>query len=339
MPAVGRRRTKDKHLPPRVYLRAGAFYFVDRAGKWHPLGKDYAEALHRYAAFAGPTGPGNTVADLVKRYTTQELLAKAERTRRGRAQEFKPILKAFGRMQPEQIEPHDVWGYWEARGKTEQARHEIRALSALLTYARRVGARTRPNPCFGLQLPASKRRSRYVTDREFVLVRASAQPMMRHAMNLALVAGIDGATVRRLEWRNVTDDGRGLTFERGKTKVLQHIVGEDVLAITKALRQERPQLRRFLICGRKGQQYTLNGFQSQWRRALERAVKAGLKETFHFHDLRAKSASDAASDKEAADRLGHGDEALTREVYRRLPREAEALSILDRLPKSAKEGE
>lgn len=338
MRGVGRRRTKDKHLPRRVYQRAGAYYFVDRAGKWHPLGKDYAEALRVLAGLMGPVGTSNTIADLIKRYSDQELAAKADRTRRGRLQEFKPVLKAFGRMQPEEIEPHHVWGYWEARGKTEQARHEIRALSALLTYARRVGARTRPNPCFGLQLPGSKRRDRYVTDQEFVLVRTGAQPMMRHAMNLALVAGIDGATVRRLEWRNVTDDGRGLTFERGKTKVLQHIVGDDVLAITRALRQERPQLRRFLICGRKGQQYTLNGFQSQWRRALERAVKAGLKETFHFHDLRAKSASDAASDKEAADRLGHGDEALTREVYRRLPREAEALSILDRLPKAEDAG-
>lgn len=339
MRSVGRRRTKGKHLPRRVYERSGAYYFVAKDGKWHPLGKDYAEALRRLAALLGPVAAGNTVSELIDRYVDQELAGKAERTRSGRLQEFKPIRKAFGKMQPEEIEPHHVWGYWEARGKTEQARHEIRALSALLTYARRVGARTRPNPCFGLQLPQSKRRSRYVTDREFVLVRASAQPMIRHAMNLALVAGIDGATVRRLEWRNVTDDGRGLTFERGKTKVLQHIVGEDVLAITKALRQERPQLRRFLICTRKGRQYTLNGFQSQWRRALERAVKAGLEETFHFHDLRAKSASDASSDQEAADRLGHGDPALTREVYRRLPREAEALSILDRLPKSAEEAE
>lgn len=138
-------------------------------------------------------------------------------------------------------------------------------------------------------------------------------------------------------WRTVTD--QGIRFERGKTGKLLHIKGADVLAIVKELRQERPQLRRFLICNRKGGKYTLDGFQSQWRRALERAVKAGLKQTFRFHDLRAKSASDAKSDQEAADRLGHGDVELTREVYRRLPREAEALSILDRLPKSAKEAE
>ena len=48
-----------------------------------------------------------------------------------------------------------------------------------------------------------------------------------------------------------------------------------------------------------------------------------------FHDLRAKSASDSASDQDAADRLGHGDVKLTRDTYRRLPRRAAALKILE----------
>ena len=54
-----------------------------------------------------------------------------------------------------------------------------------------------------------------------------------------------------------------------------------------------------------------------------------LAERFTFHDLRAKSASDSASDQDAADRLGHGDVKLTRDTYRRLPRRAAALKILD----------
>jgi len=51
-----------------------------------------------------------------------------------------------------------------------------------------------------------------------------------------------------------------------------------------------------------------------------------LAERFTFHDLRAKSASDSASDQDAADRLGHGDVKLTRDTYRRLPRRAAALT-------------
>jgi len=41
MPPVGRARTKDKHLPRRVYVQHGAYYFVDRKNKWHLLAKTY----------------------------------------------------------------------------------------------------------------------------------------------------------------------------------------------------------------------------------------------------------------------------------------------------------
>jgi len=44
-----------------------------------------------------------------------------------------------------------------------------------------------------------------------------------------------------------------------------------------------------------------------------------LGERFTFHDLRAKSASDSASDQDAADRLGHGDAKLTRDTLQAPP--------------------
>lgn len=328
MRGVGRKRQHDRHLPQRVYNRRGAFYFVDISGKWHPLGKNYAEALRVLAGIIDRASPTNTFEGLVNRYTAEELGAKAPKTRAGRLQEFKPLVKAFGKMPSESIESHHVWNYWKARGSTEQARHEVRALSTLLTYARRIGARTRPNPCFGLQLPQSKARTRYVTDEEFRLVHSVAQPMIGYAMDLALLCGMDQSTIRKLERRNITDEG--IQFERSKTGALQLIEWNEELRMTvKALLAERPQLRRFLICNRKGHPYSADGFQSQWQRTMRKAKSAGLAQAFHFHDLRAKSASDATDDQSAADRLGHGDVKLTQRVYRRLPRRAPALSILD----------
>ena len=35
---MGRKRIHDTHLPKRVYLRRGVYYFVDYLGKWHRLG-------------------------------------------------------------------------------------------------------------------------------------------------------------------------------------------------------------------------------------------------------------------------------------------------------------
>lgn len=327
MRGVGRKRTKDRHLPQRVYYRRKAYYFVDLNGKWHPLGKVYADALRVLAALVEKAAPANTMEQLIARYSAEELGTKAAKTRRGRLQEFKPILKAFGRMSAESIEPHHVWSFFQARGKTVQAHHEVRALSALLTYARRIGARSKQNPCFGLQLPMPAPRKRYVTDEEFLLVRAVAQPMIGYAMDLALLTGMDEGTIRQLERRHWSD--QGFTFERVKTDKSQQVGwSEEVDLTVKAILRERPQLRRSLICNRKGQPYTADGFQSQWQRTMAKALKTGLKERFTFHDLRAKSASDAETDQEAADRLGHGDPRLTRRVYRRLPQRSKPLAFL-----------
>jgi integrase len=325
---VGRKRKSDRHLPQRVYFRSGSYYYVDRAGSWKRLGADYAEALRRLASLLGAAAPGNSIDQLIARFDVEELSTKAEETRKSRRREFKMIARVFGHMPAETIEPHHVWNFWRRRGATEQARHEVRALSTLLTFARRIGARTRPNPCFGLQLPQSKPRERYVTDEEFLLVRDLAQPMIGYAMDLALLGGMDEGTIRRLERRHLTDEG--ISFERRKTGERQLIEWNEELRLTvQALLRERPQMRRALICNRKGSPYSMNGFQSQWQRLMRRAMKAGLSARFHFHDLRAKSASDAGSDQEAADRLAHADVRMTRRVYRRLPRRAPALRILE----------
>jgi integrase len=325
---MGRNRTKDRHLPQRVYSRGGAFYFVDRQGKWLPLGSNYPKALQALASIIDSASPANTVHQLINRYVAEELGAKAEKTIRGRLQEFKPLDKVFGAVSAESIESHHVWTYWLTRGKSEQARHEIRALSTLLTYALRIGARKRPNPCFGLQLPGNKPRSRYVTDEEYLLVRELAPPMIGYAMDLALLAGFDQGTIRRLERRHADLKEKGILIEREKTGTLQLIEWNEELELTvKGVLRERPQLRQFLICNRKGKPYSLNGFQSQWQRVMRRAMAKGLTERFTFHDLRAKSASDDATDQGAADRLGHGDVKLTQRVYRRLPRRGQALSV------------
>jgi integrase len=320
---MGRNRTKDRHLPQRVYSRGGAFYFVDRQGKWLPLGSNYPKALQALASIIDSASPANTMHQVINRFVAEELGAKAEKTIRGRLQEFKPLEKVFGAVSAESIESHHVWTYWLTRGRTEQARHEIRALSTLLTYALRIGARKRPNPCFGLQLPGNKPRSRYVTDEEYLLVRELAPPMIGYAMDLALLAGFDQGTIRRLERRHVTDEG--ILIEREKTGTLQLIEWNDELQLTvDGLKRER----QALICNRKGKPYSLNGFQSQWQRVMRSAMTKGLTERFTFHDLRAKSASDDATDQGAADRLGHGDVKLTQRVYRRLPRRGHALNII-----------
>lgn len=52
-----RPRKKDRHLPPCMYLKHGAYYLV-RKGKWERLGSDFQEALLAYAKIVGGKSNG-----------------------------------------------------------------------------------------------------------------------------------------------------------------------------------------------------------------------------------------------------------------------------------------
>jgi integrase len=146
-------------------------------------------------------------------------------------------------------------------------------------------------------------------------------------MDAAWCAGLDGATLRMLERRHVTETG--LLFERPKTDKLQQIDGPDLVEIIKAALRLPPQVRRFIFCRRDGKPYTANGFQIAWQRALRKAISLGRltkEQRYHFHDLRGKAASEAESDEQAQKLLGHNDVKTTL-IYRHLPVRGEALKI------------
>lgn len=330
---VGAKRTRDFDLPKRVYRKNGAFWYVDCQNEWHRLASldDYSGMLTALGALLSRDEPLNTIELLWASYQGAALPKLAAKTRAGRRNDMKKPLEVFGKVNPEDVKPHHIWTYWRERGETEQARHEIRAFSALLTYARQVGARKGPensNPCYDLKLPGAKARDLYVTDAMFFAVRDIAPTMLGYAMDLAWSACLDSGTIRRLEWRDTTKTG--LLFERGKTKKLQQIDGEDLVSILRQLRQERPQVRRSIVCARNGRAYTADGFQSAWQDAIAKAIKLERlkpEERYHFHDIRAKGGSEAESDEAASDLLGHGDVKVTRKHYRRLPQRSQAIQI------------
>lgn len=68
------------------------------------------------------------------------------------------VGSGFRRNESEGTEPHHAWNYWKKRGEIEQAKKEVRCLSALLTFARQTGVIKHENPCFDLKFPESKAR-------------------------------------------------------------------------------------------------------------------------------------------------------------------------------------
>jgi integrase len=92
-------------------------------------------------------------------------------------------------------------------------------------------------------------------------------------------------------------------------------------------------VRQFIFCRRGGKQFTANGMQTAWQRLMRKAIKLGRlakADRYGLHDLRGKAGSEAASDEDAKNLLGHGDVKVTRQHYRHLPQRGEALKILGR---------
>lgn len=327
---MGRPRKKNKHLPPRVYHRYGSLWYVPPgSSKWIKL----EDGLKTWARIVeGSSDPDATLTALWAKYELEVLGKKSPKTQQNRRQEWRALEPHFGQATANSIEAHHVWGYWRKRGETSQAKHEIRCLSALLTYARQAGALNAPNPCFGLKfLHGSESRDRYVTDDEFLAVRAIANPMTGFAMDLALITGMSQKDILRLERKQLLDDG--IFFERAKTGKGQLIEwNDDLRAVVHGILKTEPQLRRVLICREDGKPYTSGGFQAIWQRLMVKASGGGsapavIAERFTFHDLRAKSLSDAKSLEEAQKRGGHSDSKMTQRVYRRLPVRGKALKI------------
>jgi integrase len=84
-------------------------------------------------------------------------------------------------------------------------------------------------------------------------------------------------------------------------------------------KQIKPQIRQYIVATNQGKAFTPSGFSTAWERLMVKAKAAGLGSRFHFHDLRAKSATDGDDLMASSERLGHSSPEITKRVYRRKP--------------------
>jgi integrase len=321
--AMGKTRTTNKHLPRRMYAKHGCYWFVDKASKWHRLDSDYSAALNRYAALVDDAGT-DTVNALITKYIAEVFPTLAEASRKSRLRDFKNVRKVFGLMAPGTVKPSDAWTHFNRRGRHQGARHEIRALSAVLGWGVKWGA-IDSNPLHDVGFPTFKPRDRYVTDDEFLKVRAVAHPMVRFAMNIALITGSRQTDILKLDRKHIASGVLKVQQSKTKKKVFFPVAGSLEENIAEALAMP-PQVRQYVIVNRAGKPYTESGFQTQWKRAMTKAFP-NVEDRFMFRDLRAKSISDADTLEEARIRAGHADSRITQAVYRRLPEVATVQDI------------
>lgn len=363
---MGRRRTRDKHLPQRVYWKNGAFWFVDYQNKWHRLGATMAEMYAELAKHVDRSAPLHTMGDVFDRFILEKIPLLAPRTQSDYRGYIENLRVYFADAPPEDVTPGDVFDYRNERAKKSvvQANREKSCLSSVFTASIEWKLRN-DNPCRLVPKLHEQERDRYVLDEEFlavyklttVVMQDVSGKIMQGAMDLATTTGQREGDLLRLpcnDPRVYTKEGivfrpskskrrhprHGKTIESAKTVIIEW--SDELHAVVDRLRSIGPRLRPTLICNQDGQSYTESGFRSNWHRLMTAAVEGSkrkdgswitepvLTESFTFHDLRAKRASDAEDLQEANDALAHDDMKTTQKVYRRKPRRARAgAKILD----------
>lgn len=318
---MGRRRTHDRHLPQRVYLHHGGYWFRPKGARAVNLGPDLSTALAKYGELVHGNWSGRTLGDVMDRYRIDVLpLKRSEKTRRNEGDALDRLKAWASHMLPDALTAPMLYRYVDQRKRKdgrpapEAARHEVALLGHVLGKAIRWGVAT-SNPVRGLEKAAAKPKRAPVAMDQVEAVRALATERMRLAIDLAVCMGPRRGDLLSLTRENLTDEG--IQFWNSKGQKTQLIEWSDELhAIVAKLKAMKPQVPgRYLLRTREGDQYTADGFSANWQRMMARHVANGGTR-FRFHDLRSVAA-DEGTLEEARDRLGHASAQTTARYYRR----------------------
>ena len=324
---MGRNRKTAKNLPERVYIHHGAYRYVPRSGPKVTLAKvgDYGGMLRALAAHMESDQPLFTLGAIMDRYLIEVTPNKAPDSRRKEPMQMRRLQTAFGHMRPDELSQSDAYAYLSKRSQAAPtaARRELELLSHVCTMAAQWSA-MRSNPLIGMRKPASKPRERYVTNDEYLAVWELAPPMIRSAMDLAMLTGLRRGDLLSLTRADITDEGLRVrpskTRKSSRIELLFEWSPELKRVITEALGRP-PQVRQAILCGTNGKPIPGSTFGNTWARLMRQYDG----EPFQFRDLRKKSATDEIDAGEASKRLGHSNQAITDRVYRLKPRKVKPL--------------
>ena len=324
-PRVGRRRQSNHNLPPRVYLRRGAYFFASTAGPWTKIGKVGQERAMRaeWAKLYGAPDDTGLMSYWIDLYLEKVAKKKAPRTYKDNLVEAEFLRKVFGKMLPTEIIPADVREYLDTRGETApvRANREKALLSHMFTWmmGRRDSGVT-SNPCRGVTRNREIPRERRITDDEYSKVFELASPPIKRLMRLMYSTAQRPADCLAAGQRNIVTLERGgaqlraLRFTQNKTgHTLDIILSGDLELLAAEAAKDKVSGITF-VHKRRGGKFTEDGAAAMFRRYC---VKVGVKD-FGLRDLRGKSATDMYLAGESLERiqmlLGH-DSITTTERY------------------------
>ncbi len=323
-----RSNPQDNWLPSRVYRGKSQYEFRPKEGGCTKLGRIERDAQGKpvetdktkhdvFAAHAKAKAASVIKEDmlwLLNLYMAsiqwRELSSSQQESDILRLKRIKPV---FGRMMPHDITPGHVRQYMDAlfiKNDSVSSPNKDRGfLSRLFNWSIERNY-MKGNPCEKVKKFIETPRDRYIEDWEYDLVyevaKKSSYPWIAPMMEFSYLCRMRGIEVRAMtEEQNILEDG--IFVERAKSSV-NEITGWSP-RLTKALddaRKANPKAPirikdKPVFKSKAGGHVSATSLKTGWRRVREIAIEDGLeidgvivklKESFTFHDIKAKGITD-----------------------------------------------
>lgn len=309
---MGRGRTVNKGLPPRMTIKGGTYWHVTSGAprRWRKLSREYPLALRLYADIEGTQYPEHDVTfrAIVSRYRREILPTKAFATQRMNEAELINLLKVFAEVPIDTIRPHHVRQYLDRRGLKApiRANREKALLSHVFNCAREWGYTDKANPCAGVKGHREIGRDRYISDDEYRTLWERADATLQDAIDIAYYTAQRPADVLRMQCADIRDGALWITQGKTGQKLRIRITGKLADVIERILARPTRSKHPALIQNQDGQQFTYFALRSRFD-----AARAATGASFQFRDLRAKGATDLDDLAHAQKLLGHKRRATT----------------------------
>lgn len=305
----------------RVYEKHGAYWFVDRDGKWHRLCDvtDGEPAMLRALAKhkqGGADKPGSMLA-LVDDWRKLVLPSYSEDVQKDYGYMLAKIEFSFRDVDVRKVTSHlimDFRDHWEDKPRTAQKYQGL--MSVLMTYAIRKRLIT-VNPCRDVPKLKPKPRRRYMSNDEMLKIVEAAVKGRRHSghgkewtnangemyellFEFAYLTGLRAKDCRALRWSDVEEHEIIVqptkTRESSGARIAIEITSDirKILDRGRSIMERKAVISPFVFHTLTGGEFTKEAVKTAWRRACDRAfgpLKNG--ERPWFRDLRPKALSDA----------------------------------------------
>jgi integrase len=307
---VSRPRKHDRHLPPRVYFRHGAHYYVKDDGEWQRLPEKgpstLTAALDAYAAIIEtPIGTMPKLIDDALTWMRKRVPPLAPATLEQYEYAATILKRKLAQFRPEQVQMKTVAGIKVSMVENpNMANRCLSLLRGVFDYAlESPDWEVDGNPAVGVKRYPEKERDRLVTTEEYERIYAESGDRLQVIEDLLRETGQRVKAVLRIQLVDLVE--AGIRFPKFKTPTKRIVKWTPGLRAAvdraKVLRGNVRSLT-WLLPGRPGKPPDYRSVKLQFDKACERA---GV-EDVQLRDLRAVAATEAERQgKNPQKLLGH----------------------------------